>query len=176
MNSIPYGYCHCGCGEKTNIHIWNRPKKGIFKGEPHRFIRGHNLQMREGNPCWKGGRIIDPNGGYAKILMPDYPRADSKGYVKEHIYIAEKAMGKTIPRGAQVHHHSPTQLVICQDDAYHKLLHQRTRAFLACGNVHWRKCWYCKQYDSPSNLTIRKTDCHHPNCKRKHLRDWKESR
>lgn len=38
---IPYGYCHCGCGEKANIADRTRPKQGLVKGEPRRFVRGH---------------------------------------------------------------------------------------------------------------------------------------
>jgi hypothetical protein len=38
---IPYGYCQCGCGQKTNIAPYNYPKYGWVKGEPIRFIRYH---------------------------------------------------------------------------------------------------------------------------------------
>jgi hypothetical protein len=39
---IPYGYCHCGCGQKTRIaRRTNRPQQEI-KGEPRQFVRGHN--------------------------------------------------------------------------------------------------------------------------------------
>lgn len=37
---------------------------------------------------------------------------------------AEVALGKSLG-SHPVHHHSPTQLVICEDVAYHALLHQR---------------------------------------------------
>jgi len=96
--------------------------------------------------------------GYAVVLSPEHPRADRRGYVREHILIAEKVLGRLIPRGVLIHHANGTKdsgpLVICQDDAYHNLLHQRMRALEACGNVHWRKCVVCKEYDDPKNLTI----------------------
>lgn len=39
---------------------------------------------------------------------------------------AAKAFGRPLRRPQAVHHHSLTQLVICQDTAYHWLLHRRT--------------------------------------------------
>ena len=40
--TIPYGYCHCGCGQKTTIASYPRPEFGWVKGEPIRFLSGHN--------------------------------------------------------------------------------------------------------------------------------------
>jgi hypothetical protein len=107
------------------------------------------------------------------IHMPEHPRADTNhGYVYEHILVAEQALGKPLPPGAEVHHvdvdcgnNEGTNLVICQDDAYHKLLHQRMRALRACGHADWLKCKFCKQYDAPENLYV--SPCgsvHHPRC------------
>jgi len=36
------GYCECGCGKLTLIAKRNNHSKGIKKGEPARFIHGHN--------------------------------------------------------------------------------------------------------------------------------------
>lgn len=40
----PFGYCECGCGQKTNIAPCSNRRYGHVKGEPVRFVRGHNRQ------------------------------------------------------------------------------------------------------------------------------------
>ena len=82
--------------------------------------------------------------------------------VPESRVLAEKALGKPLPKGCEVHHHTDIQLVICQDHAYHFLLHVRTRAFRACGHANWRKCLYCKKYDKLENLKITEHNTYHP--------------
>lgn len=79
----------------------------------------------------------------------------------EHVLVAEKALGKKLPKGAIVHHVDENKgnnrnenLVICPSGAYHSLLHQRSKALNESGNANWRKCWVCKNYDSPENLYI----------------------
>lgn len=53
-----------------------------------------------------------------------------------HIVVAEKALGKRLPPGAIVHHvdedklnYAGTNLVICPNQAYHMLIHQRMRDY-----------------------------------------------
>lgn len=40
-SNTPFGYCHCGCGQKTNLAPRNSTKIGLVKGEPQRYIKGH---------------------------------------------------------------------------------------------------------------------------------------
>jgi hypothetical protein len=86
-----------------------------------------------GNPNWKGGKSPGAWGGYGGQYMPDHPRA-SNGYVGEHILVAERALGKQLPPAAVVHHVNEQRrdnrncnLVICENQAYHALLHARMR-------------------------------------------------
>lgn len=92
------------------------------------------------------------------------------GRKKEHISIAEKAFGGKLPKGSVVHHadynklnNENSNLVVCSI-GYHKLIHQRTDAYNACGNANWRKCKYCKKYDDPKNLYINGTSGYHREC------------
>lgn len=96
--------------------------------------------------------------------------ADGKRYI--HVSLAEKALGRKLPEGAEVHHvnenkvdNRPENLVICPSRSYHGLLHQRTRALEMCGNANWRRCSYCQQYDDPLVMYI------HPNGKQAHHRE-----
>lgn len=45
--SVPYGICQCAaqCGQKTKIATKTSTADGVRKGEPNRFIRGHNTAM-----------------------------------------------------------------------------------------------------------------------------------
>lgn len=40
MSEIPYGYCHCGCGQQTPLAT--RTRGGNTKGQPTRYIHGHS--------------------------------------------------------------------------------------------------------------------------------------
>ncbi len=79
--------------------------------------------------------------------------AKEKRYIQEHVLIAEKALGKRLPKNACVHHidcdptnNKPSNLLICPDHAYHMLIHKRTRAYEKSGNANWGKCLVCKNY------------------------------
>lgn len=119
----------------------------------------------------------------AWIDTQGYRRTSSgrKGSTKaEHIVIAEAAMGKTLPVGAEVHHvdenkanNAPSNLVICPDRAYHQLLHRRMRALEACGHADWRKCHRCGQYDKPENLHQSAQKVYHAACNRAHVSAWR---
>ncbi|WP_370318055.1 HNH endonuclease [Pusillimonas sp. NJUB218] len=68
--------------------------------------------------------------GYKKILLPTHPRADAKGYVFEHIIVAEAKIGRPIRDPEEVHHkdfnklnNSPDNLVVCADHAQHMAYH-----------------------------------------------------
>lgn len=39
--SIPYGFCRCGCGQRTAIAKKNAPSRGQRKGEPVSYVFGH---------------------------------------------------------------------------------------------------------------------------------------
>ena len=71
--------------------------------------------------------------------------------VYSHRLRAQQALGKPLPPNAIVHHvgdppHEDAPLVICQDQAYHMLLHARLRVVRAGGNPNTEKvCYICKQ-------------------------------
>lgn len=172
----PNGYCLCGCGKKTRISLDNR--YGNVKGEPRQFIHGHGVKGGPTHPSWKGGIKDACSGRYRVVNLPDHPRAND-GYVLEHVLIAEKALGKPLPEGAEVHHinskgkdNRNINLVICENHAYHHLLHTRQKAFIACGHANWKKCWICQQWDDPNNL-YKTGKSIHSQCRREYTKRLK---
>lgn len=149
--------CECGCGNPVPMAKWTDKRRGHVKGQPIRFIKHHCHgcagRLREQNPAWKGGQHKSDRG-YTMVLSNDSPHTK---YVPLHRLIAEKTIGRPLPLDFPVHHHSETQFVICESDAYHFLLHLRTRAYCGCGHADWWKCLYCKKYDSINNLIVQKT-------------------
>lgn len=86
-----------------------------------RYGRLHNIKAHrgEGTINASGYRLITVNG--------------KRMY--EHIFLAEKALGKPLPKGAIVHHmnenpadnYTPFNLIVCPDQSYHLLLHRRAK-------------------------------------------------
>ena len=114
---------------------------------------------------WKRNRDLTtmkraPNGS-GSITAQGYKAftgANNQRFL-EHVKVAEKALGRKLPKGSQVHHlngngldNRPENLVICPTAGYHRLLHDRERALDACGHPDWRRCGYCRQWDDPKNL------------------------
>lgn len=138
--------CACGCGLQ--------PK------ESNRYIHGHNAaHIKRSNypkgkdsPAWKGGAHQNDDG-YHMIRVMDNARTNANKYMREHLLIAERALGRPLDRTMQVHHvnedksdNSPGNLVICQDQEYHRLLHRRRDALLATGDPTTLRCCLCRGY------------------------------
>ena len=182
QNPIEYGYCHCGCGELAPIATTTNKRYGHIKGRPIRFINSHYSKRQprgEKSHLWKGGRTISCNK--LKINIPSHHRANKTGYVLRSVLVVEKALGKPLPKSAVIHHSnrkglddSNKNLVVCENQAYHMLLHQRMRAYEACGNANWRKCQICKKWDNPNNLYIPvgRGSVRHIECNKKRQKEY----
>ena len=64
--SIPYGTCHCGCGEKTVIGTRKDDRNFSLKGRPKRYIIGH--QLRHSRPCMEDAAPFKIDGVYCKLI------------------------------------------------------------------------------------------------------------
>lgn len=77
-NEVPYGYCQCGCGNRTNISKKTDHATQRVKGQPMRFIKGHDKRrpihvrfwekVNKTTPeaCWEWTACID-TAGYGLI-------------------------------------------------------------------------------------------------------------
>ncbi len=69
---VPYGYCWCGCGEKTNLArktvpesgwVWGQPKRFIAQHQSRHFSREYEVEDRGyETPCWISNRIKNRHG------------------------------------------------------------------------------------------------------------------
>ena len=128
------GLCACGCGRFTRLATLSRPQQGHIKGQPQRFLKGHHPRARARASSWTY---------LSRKLAPGQ-------HVHVHRVLAAQVLGKPLPPKAVVHHvdgdiqSSGPRLVICQDQAYHLLLHVRARVVAAGGNPNTeRVCYDC---------------------------------
>lgn len=162
------GFCQCGCGGETTL-------SARYHGVLNKFIRGHQ-NRRERHRKWNGG-AYQLNTGYIVELAPEHPRAYRGGYVRRALLIVEKALGKYLPMKAEIHHFNKVRnddshqnLVVCQDRAYHRLLHVRQEAVAAGFPATWRTCCFCKKYDTPENLTKSARHHLHRDCQSRYMK------
>ncbi len=123
--------CECGCGAFTTRV---KQREGEYHaGDYRRFVRGHYRRL------W-------PTKGYAEAAKQDGGRR-----IQVHRLRAERALGRPLPLDAVVHHadgskRADAPLVICPDEAYHRLLHRRMAILRAGGNPNTdRICGKCRQ-------------------------------
>lgn len=131
-----------------------------------------NAQSGKDHPQWKGGQRIA--SGY---LLETVGVGKYRGV---HVLIAERALGKPLPRTRPVHHvdgnrqnNVNTNLVICESHRYHMLLHARARIVRAGGNPNTDKiCATCQIAKPHSWFT---SDRSRPDGFEKHCRPCKRT-
>jgi hypothetical protein len=83
------------CGEMFHPHS----KKQRFCSRPCLYTS----MRRELSANWKGGRHVRTDG-YMEVYVPDHPKADNRGYLKEHRYVMEQKIGRSLAPNESVHH------------------------------------------------------------------------
>ncbi len=117
--------CACGCGTMIDpVGAGGRPKRFVFHHHPD--ISGDK------HPGWKGG--VQMSGGYRRVIVAGHNPCGAAKRKPEHVLIVERVLGKPLPIGAEVHHfdevktnNENSNLVPCENRAYHILLHIRKR-------------------------------------------------
>lgn len=64
--SVPYGFCHCGCGKETTVAIETNRRDGRVKGIPMKYLPGHNVKASRPNPAELGHFKMD--GVYCRLI------------------------------------------------------------------------------------------------------------
>lgn len=89
--TVPYGYCRCGCGRKTNLAPYSAADRDQVKGEPMRFLKGHYIGKRTPRPpgpaplcaCGCGEPTTLRYGRYAKFSKSGHARRKPVSYTVE---------------------------------------------------------------------------------------------
>lgn len=140
----------------------------------------------------KWTRLSNPGGKEYCYVEARY-KDGSSIKTKYARFIVMQALGKPLPPGSIVHHvdenslnDRPNNLILCENQAYHFLLHLRAEALKATGDPNSRKCHRCKQWGIPGDgdmvrykrgnrldgdgLTV------HISCNNKYAREWHRER
>lgn len=75
--------------------------------------------------------------GYPVMYIPDHPRAKSSGYVREHILVMEKMIGRTPTKEEEIHHidldkdnNNPLNLLLLKNHREHMKIHSKLTELL----------------------------------------------
>ena len=159
------GLCHCGCGLPAPIAAESSKRDRWVKGQPKRFIHGHNgrgkprafseetirrmgagqrrrLSDPKNHPRWKGGLVLQE--GYWRIHRPDHPRAGVRGYVKRCILVLEKKLGRSLLPNEVPHHKNGNKAddreenLVAMGSREHKRIHsiENHHKWRGHGNTH----------------------------------------
>lgn len=100
----PSGLCQCGCGQPAPIANRTSTARGYVKGEPMRFLVGHQRKLKTewteqpgplSTPCWIWAGKPDAKG-YGHIVVNGRKR-------KAHVHVWEKFHGP-VPAGKVLDH------------------------------------------------------------------------
>lgn len=145
----------CVGKQKARLLCGKHYARLLRNGDHKKTLRNHN-----------GAGHIDKDGYFGVSVLGKRLLA--------HIVSAEKAIGKPLPAGAVVHHadgnklnNKNSNLVICQNRAYHNILHARMRAAEETGNPNMVLCCICRawgtideMYKHKKSYSFRHRVCH----------------
>jgi hypothetical protein len=147
---VPYGCCHCGCGEKAPLAPQSDTRRGWTRGMPIRYIAGHKGRLSPveyieqdcgyDTPCWVWQRFVKGDG-YGQKYNARLRRSDRahRVYYEQHVGL--------IPEGLVIDHLCCNRR--CVNPAHLEPVTQRENVLRS---------------DGPAAQHARKTACHlgHP--------------
>jgi len=115
------GLCECGCGRLTKLAPQTDKQRGNIKGQPQRFLSGHNGR-KPGTHYWVNGYKMlngfkeNRHNGHRGNPMP------------EHKFIVEKHLKRITKKGELIHHINGDKtdnrlenLIICSKSIHSKI-------------------------------------------------------
>ncbi|MBU2061157.1 MAG: HNH endonuclease, partial [Bacteroidetes bacterium] len=75
---------------------WNKGTKGIMKP--------NNTSFKKGQKSWNWKGCSKTGSGYVEIKQPSHFRANKRGYVRQHILVAEEALNRFLEPEETIHH------------------------------------------------------------------------
>jgi hypothetical protein len=102
---IPFGECHCGCGEKAEVAQWGSTEKRWEKGKPKKYTYGHHNRIPIEDyyriedrgyktPCWIWNFSLE--NGYGRLW-----RGKKRDF--GHVFFYEREKGQ-VPNGLCLDH------------------------------------------------------------------------
>lgn len=144
------GLCQCGCGRPTRIAPHNIRRLGHVKGQPVRYIRGHNARGKADASPERFWKSVDRRG--AEECWPWLGSKDTSGYgtimwggrrVGTHVLAYELVVG-AVPEGLVIDH-------LCRNRA-------------CCNPAHLEPVTHRENVlrgRGPTAINARKTHCNH---------------
>lgn len=173
--------CECGCGEPAPLAKTTNRRAGHIKGQPVRFVAGHNARLQKVSP-FDDRWVLDGSGCWmwtGGITGSGYAAFTTEGRtISAHRHAYERKHGR-IPSGHQLHHLceqrscvNPAHLV-CLTPRRHLRLHdnvtsrnarkthcKRGHRFTASNTYRTsnggRECYTCKRMHWRRNAARRK--------------------
>ncbi len=141
--------CECGCGQPAPIATANSSRTGAIKGQQQRFVHGHQSR------------------GVRRAYIRTYREIRLDGQnLRMHRVRAEAALSHPLPPAAVIHHpdrdiwNADARLVICENQAYHRLLHARERIVKAGGNPNTDAiCRRCQRVKPRTEFGVHSRAC-----------------
>lgn len=108
--TIPYGYCKCGCGQKTTIAKQSITKLKHINGEPVHFIKGHGRRLPAVKRFWKKVNKKNPDECWNWKASTNI-----KGYGQFRLDATESGKGRLVlaSRFSWEIHHGSIPLHLC---------------------------------------------------------------
>jgi hypothetical protein len=112
MQNTGYGFCQCGCGQRTTVASRNYTARGYVKGEPTKFCQGHGGRRPLAERFWEKVDKSAPGGcwlwtaatkshGYGFVAIA---KVEGRSILRQAHRVAYELTHGPIPDGLEIDH------------------------------------------------------------------------